>query len=48
MDAPSKLFILMMTVALIFGWIVLKVVPEYKQEAILQSNNQNNYYPSAK
>lgn len=48
MDAPSKLFILMMLLALLFGWAVIKLTPEYDRDKILQSNDQNHYYSTVK
>lgn len=48
MDATSKMFLLMLVLALLFGAIVVKSKPDFKSEKILATNDENRYYPSAR
>lgn len=48
MDAPSKMLLLMLVLALLLGALVVRNHPNFRSEAILATNDENLYYPSAK
>lgn len=48
MDAPSKFLILMISIAIVLGWIVISFSPDFCKEKILKSNDDNLYYTTVK
>ncbi len=48
MDRTSRLFLLMVFLALAVGWAVSKFTPDFNTETILKSNDDNRYYPTSK
>lgn len=48
MDRTSRFFVLMVLIALVAGWVVLRFCPDFKPDKILQTNDENRYYPTVK